>query len=244
MSGTQSTISSPSRVQHDAEGPVRRGVVGAQVQEHEVRVRGAAAHAPFLGHEAQRLLLQVLLGRVERERVELGGARRVVLAQRVAGPGARHHDALQVGVAAEADAVEVPHLALVPVGVRPDPGDRRQRQVIARQRHLDAHVAVALQRQQVIEDREIRGRKALAMRAQPLVHAMQVVEHGVGARGVAQEAQHLGQLRARHPRRRQAVHGRLVDDRVGAEAAVELGDDAVLAAGQVLLRAGSVFLHP
>ena len=68
----------------------------------------------FLGIEAQRFLFGFLLVLGKLERAHLGGARRVVLAQRMAFPGLRHQNAAQARVAVEADAEHVPGFALVP----------------------------------------------------------------------------------------------------------------------------------
>jgi len=51
---------------------------------------------------------------------------RVVLAQRMADPLVGHQDTRHVGVAVEADAEQVEHLALVPVGRHPDAAGRRR----------------------------------------------------------------------------------------------------------------------
>ena len=104
-------------LQHDAKRAMRGGVIGPEVQEHEVLVRVAALHAPLLGVELERRLLLILAQRGKQVGVELGGARRVFLATRVTLPVARQQNALEVRVTLEADAEQVPGLALVPVGV-------------------------------------------------------------------------------------------------------------------------------
>ena len=108
------------QLQRDAEYTVHRGVVGSQVEEHELSVFGGAGHTPLFGLEQQRFLLRVLFFLVETERFHLGGPGRMVLAQGVPFPGGGQQDAAQVGVAAELHAEHVPGFALVPVGVGPD----------------------------------------------------------------------------------------------------------------------------
>ncbi len=132
-------------LQDDAEGTVGRRVVRAEVEEHVVLVLAVALHAPVLGLEAQGFLLQVLLGGVQAVGIELGGARRVVLAQRMAFPGRWHQHAGEERVAIEGDAEHVPDLALVPVGVGPDGDGGRQVQIAFLERDLDHHVTVSLQ---------------------------------------------------------------------------------------------------
>ena len=206
-------------------------MVRAQVQEHVVRVCSAAAHAPFFRNETQCLLLQILLCSIQCVRVEFGGACRMVLAQRMPLPGPRHHDALQVRVAVEDDAVEIPHLAFVPVCIGPDAGRGGQAQIICRESDLDAHVAVTFRGQQMIEDAEVCSRQAFAVRPQSFVDPMEVVEHRVGLRQLTQEAQHPRQVFAAHPHRRQVVDGRLVRDSGSTEALTQLDDNGMFAAG-------------
>src|SRR5919109_2401953 len=78
----------------------------------------------------------------------------IVLAQRVALPVVLHEDAPKVGVALDVDAHEVPDLAFMPVGGRPDRDHRRHRVAVV-QPDLDADARRSLaQREQVVVDRE------------------------------------------------------------------------------------------
>lgn len=193
------------QLQDDTEGTVRRRVVRAQVEEHVVLVGAGAFHAPVFRPEACSLFFKLLLGEVQAEWVEFGGARREVLAQRVTFPGRRHHDARQVRVAREVDTEHVPDFTLVPAGVGPDAGHGRDAQVAFGEGDLDHHVAVTFDRQQVIEHGEIgAARQALALGPQTLVHAMQVIEHDVRLGQVAQEGQDFDEPGARHPQHRHA----------------------------------------
>jgi hypothetical protein len=112
-------------------------------------------------------------------------------------------------VAIELDAEQIPHLALIPVGIGPDRHGARQSQIILRQRHLDAQIAVALDRQQMIENREIGLRQPGPLRAQPLVDRTQVIEHHIGLRQLPQMAQQVEQPLARHPQRGEFIEGGL-----------------------------------
>ncbi|MCY1515733.1 hypothetical protein D9M68_503320 [compost metagenome] len=212
------------QLQDDAERTVGGRVVRAEVEEHEVLVVAVAFHAPVFGLEAQRFLFQVLLGGGQGEGIELGGARRVVLAQRVTLPGRRHHDAGQVRVAGEGDAVHVPHFALVPVGVRPDAGGGRQVEVALGQGDLDHHVTITLQRHQVVEHAEVGGWQAAALGAQTLVDTVQVVEHHVGLGHLTEEGQDFDELFARHPEHRHAGAGGLDGEGLGAKAGIQFDD--------------------
>lgn len=54
-------------LQHQTEGTVRGGVVGAEVQEHVVLVLVATGHAPLFRFEQQVVLLLILFDRIEHE---------------------------------------------------------------------------------------------------------------------------------------------------------------------------------
>src|SRR5919199_4964635 len=81
-------------------------------------------------------------------------ADRVVLAQRVPLPVVVHEDPSEVGVALDPDAHQVPGLALVPVGGRPDLDDARYR-LAGVDPHLEAEPRRARPgREQVVAHRE------------------------------------------------------------------------------------------
>lgn len=61
-------------------------------------------------------------------------------------------------------------------------------QIVFRQRHLEHDVAVAIDRDQVIENGKIRGGQAIAVRAQTFVHAVQVKQHHVRLRQFLQKS--------------------------------------------------------
>ncbi len=212
------------QLQDDAEGTVGRGVVRAQVQEHEVGIFRMFLHAPLFGLESQGFLFEILFGGVQRIGIELGGPRGIVLAQRVPLPVVGHQHALGQRVAIEVDAVHVEHFPLVPVGIGEDAGRGRQAEVVRRKRHLEHHIAVTVDGQQVVENGEVRVGQAAAVSPQALVHAMQVIEHDVGAGQVAQEAQHFDDFFARHPDHRHAGTGVLQGQGVCAELALEFAN--------------------
>lgn len=212
------------QLQDDTERTVRGRVVGAEVEEHVVLVGALALHAPGFRVEACRFLFKLLLGQGQAVGIELGGAGRVVLAQRVAFPGGRHHDAAEVRVAGKVDAEHVPDFALVPVGVRPDTGHGRQVQVAFAERHLDHHIAVTLDRQQVVEHAEVGSWQAAALGAQALVDAVQVVQHAVRFGHAAQEAEHFLELLALDPQHGHAGAGFLGDECFGAKTVVQFDD--------------------
>ncbi|MNQ66696.1 hypothetical protein D3C85_811930 [compost metagenome] len=216
------------QLQDDAEGTVGGGVVRAEVEEHVVLVLAVAFHAPVFRAEARGFLFKLVLGQGQAEGVEFGGARRIVLAQRVTFPGVGHHDPRQVRMAGEGDAVHVPDFPLVPVGVGPDTGDGGQVEVALGQGDLDHYVTITLQRHQVVEHREVGARQAAALGAQALVDAMQVVQHDVGAREVAQELEDVDQLVAADPEHRHASAGRLEGEAFGAKAGIQLYDDVLV----------------
>ncbi len=126
MSGTASTNLLAVELQHDAQHAVRARMVRPEVEEHEIGVRALPLHAPVFRPELQGRLLAVFLVGRQAERLHFGGPGRMLLAQRMALPGRRHENPRQVRMAVERDAEHVPHFALVPVGRRPEVGDRSQ----------------------------------------------------------------------------------------------------------------------
>ena len=112
----------------------------------------------------------------------------IVLAQRVALPVVVHEDPRGVRVAFEADAEEVPDLALVPVRGRPDRDDALHRLAVV-EPDLDAHPRSALaQREEVVVDREALrlrlGDSRVALGARGAALAAREVQVAAGARAV------------------------------------------------------------
>ena len=120
-------------LQHNAQDAVRARMLRAEVEEDEIAVVAAALHAPLFGAEAQRFLFGLLLLFGKLERPHLGGARRMILSQRMPCPAPRHQDALQVRVAGKGDSEHVPYFALVPVRRRPEVRDAVERQGTSRE---------------------------------------------------------------------------------------------------------------
>ncbi len=202
-------------LQHHAEDAVNARVVGAEVQEEEIGRFLVPFHAPLLGPEPERLLLGALLVLVEAVEAHLGRSRGMVLAQRMALPRWGQEDAAQVRMAGEGDAEHVPGFALVPVGVGPEVGDGGNAGGVALQRHLDADVLVPVEGHEMVDEREVAGRLAVAMRAQALVDDGQVEQHPEGRLGFRlEEFQQAAKAAAVAPQRRDAVGRRL--DREGA----------------------------
>ncbi|KPY29270.1 Uncharacterized protein ALO52_05149 [Pseudomonas syringae pv. primulae] len=216
------------QLQDDTERTVGRRVVRAQVEEHVVLVLAGTLHAPGFRIEARCFFFQLLFGQRQAVGIEFGRTRGEVLAQRMAFPGRRHHDAGQVRVAREIDPEHVPHFTLVPVGVWPDTGDGRHAQVAFRQRYLEHDVAVTFYRHQVIEHSEVGARQSAAVSAQALVHAMQVVEHGIGLGHLTQERQDFHQSGALDPQHRHAGASRLGREGLGAKTVVQFNDDVLV----------------
>src|SRR5260370_7982064 len=77
-------------------------------------------------------------------------------------PIVRHHYAAQVRMIEEADAEEVEHFALIPVGATPDSGDGFNHRILARQAALQAQPLIAIDAVQVVDNFEARfGRIAI-----------------------------------------------------------------------------------
>src|ERR687892_1449981 len=114
-----------------------------------------ALHPPFLGAEAQCLLLFLIALLGQGEGIEFSGSRRMILAQRMPFPGGRKQDASQIRMALEADAEEIPNRPLIPVCRGPEIGDGWKRRGIPGERHLEANILVAREGQELIDDGEI-----------------------------------------------------------------------------------------
>src|SRR5690606_25963485 len=144
-------------------------MVRAEIQEHEVAVVAAALHAPLLGAEAERLGLGLVAVVRQREDAHLGRARRMLLAERMTFPRRRHQEPPQALMTLERDAEHVPDFSLVPARGRPEPRYARHRRPLALERDLDSQILVPPVGEEVIDDREVARRLAVAVLAQPLV---------------------------------------------------------------------------
>src|SRR5215469_2868567 len=158
------------------------GMLRTHIEKEEVRILVGPLHPPFLGAETQCLLLGFCLLLRQMEGPHLRRARRVVLAQRMAGPGLGHENSHQVRMAPESNAEHVPNLALVPVGGWPDVGDAVWVRVFSFKWNFDTDVLVAVEGKQVINNGEITLGLGLAVFSWPLVNGSQVVEHPEGPR--------------------------------------------------------------
>jgi hypothetical protein len=211
-------------LEHQAQHAVGARVLGADVEEQEVRVLPAPLEPPLLGPEAEGLLLGDLLRLGQLVGPQLGRPRRVFLAQRVAVPGAGHEQALEVGVAVEAETEHVPRLALVPIGVRPQTCDGGKRRGLPQKRHLDPEVRVALEGEELIDDGEVRSRLPRPPLPLPLVDGGQIEQHPKRSRNLFLEPpQHRRRRVGRDPDRRHVIRGFLGTENVVAEGFFDLG---------------------
>ena len=101
-------------------------------------------------------------------------------------------------------------------------------QIVFRQRHLEHDVAVAVDRNQMIENGKIRGGQAIAVGAQTFVHAVQVKQHHVRLRQFLQEITHLKQLLTLHPHHRYAGAGWLNGKGIRPKAVAQFADHRVI----------------
>jgi hypothetical protein len=208
---------------------VGAGVLGPQVQEEEVGVRAAPRHAPLLGTELERVLFLLLLLLGQAKRTQLGRPGGMVLAERVSLPGRGHQDPAEPRVAVEPDAEEVPCLALVPVRGRPDIGYGGQGGGIAGERHLHPDVLVPVEREKVVNDREIALGLVLSMGPDTLVDRGKIVEHLVrAANAVLQEFQDAVDPVFGYPERRDIVAGGLDSEDVLAKGVLQIIDYRII----------------
>ena len=146
------------KLHDDTEGTVRRWVVRAQVEEHKVLIIGTAFHAPVFWFEGHAFHFQIFFLLCQLKRIELGSTRRVIFTQRMAFPALWHHDTCQVWVPNDINTEHFPGFALIPVGVGKQPGDGRNMQIVFGQCHLEHDVAITFNRNEMVENRKIRGR--------------------------------------------------------------------------------------
>jgi hypothetical protein len=83
-------------LKHNAQHAMRARMLWADIQEDNVAVPARACHAPFLGPEAERLLLGFFFGFGQPELSHFRRSRGMVFSQWVAFPGSRHQDAGEV----------------------------------------------------------------------------------------------------------------------------------------------------
>ena len=122
-------------------------VLGAEIQDQMFLVD------PFEKFGArQRLMGPGILGGIGSH---LGGAERMLLAQRVPFPVLGHEDAAQVPMSGKTDAVHVVHLALVPGGGRPDSGNGGDLRVFPGEFGFDADIARGVEAEKVIIEGEV-----------------------------------------------------------------------------------------
>src|SRR6266508_6035407 len=95
-----------------------------------------ASHEP-IAFDARPELLFGHLQRFRRPRRH-ANLDRIILPQRESLPVLRHQQAPRIRMAVELDAEQVPHLALEPVGGRPDAGDGRHVRVVSVEPHFQA----------------------------------------------------------------------------------------------------------
>ena len=198
------------QLNHNPQDTVCTRMLRSEVQKDEVASVTAALHAPLFGAEPQQLLFLVLLlfGKVKGP--HLSGARGMVFSQRMPYPASRHQYALQVGVPGKRYSEHIPYFAFVPIRRRPKARDAVERQGASVKSNFHPDVFIALEGEQVIDDRERGGRQALPVHPHPVVDRGQVVEHCVRSIDLTLEiSQDFSHTLARSPKRRYPVAGKL-----------------------------------
>ena len=157
MSGTASTITSPSSLQHDAEDAVRAGMVRAEVEEHEVRILAGALHSPLLGPRTLSASSSAACLSSGKRNGSMSVARAGwSLRKRMALPGGRHQNPPQVGMAVK----PMPNMSHVSRSYQFAAGKRRTARRDGEDspregRYLDAEVLVPLEGEQMVDDGEV-----------------------------------------------------------------------------------------
>src|SRR5437667_11499912 len=155
MSGMASFITSPSARTTKRSTPWVEGCCGpmervmSSVARPPSRVsRCTSTSNPARPISASRLQQALPRGR---DAVVLLGLDEV-LAQRMPRPVLRHEDAAEVGVALEGHTEEVEDLALLPVGVAPQAGERGDDRIVARRVDLEREEVAVRVRVEVVDD--------------------------------------------------------------------------------------------
>ncbi len=177
----------------DAEGAVRRRMRGTDVEDRRVLhdLLAVLAYGRALG-EGQRRRLEERLAQTRR----VVPAHRVDVAEAVV-----RQDAPKIGMAEEADAVEVVGLALKPARPRPDRRHAGDRRVVLGHPHLKADPVAGSGGAEVVDGVEAR-------RTGEVVDAADVEQHvEAHLRVVAQEARSARQGRTVEPHREVATEG-------------------------------------
>jgi len=166
----------PVELEDDSQHAMRAGMLGPYVEKHEVRAFAGTLEPPFFRPEAECFLFLVLLVVRQLKRPHFRSPRRMLLAQRMPLPGGRHQNSSEIRMPLEFHTEHVPHLALVPVGARPEirhGGDGGGR---FRQGDLETKVLVSPVGEKMIQNGKIARGLIFAMRAEALVDSSQVVE--------------------------------------------------------------------
>src|SRR5262245_37828604 len=109
----------------------------------------------------------------------------MLLAQGMPLPRAGHQNSLQVWMIVKPDSKHVPDFALIPIGGGPDVGDGWEGWVLTLKRDFQTKVLVAFVREQMIDDREVTVRLAVARGSLPLVNCGQIVKCAVRFRDLS-----------------------------------------------------------
>src|SRR5438105_598673 len=107
----------------------------------------------------------------------------------------------------EHNAEHVSDFTLVPVRIRPNIADGFEREARLHERHLDANVFAAGEREKRVDDRKIARRLTVAMFPHALIDRGEVVQHAVIG---LEPAQQIARLFPRDPVRGNAILGLLV----------------------------------
>src|SRR5581483_6184530 len=97
----------------------------------------------------------------------------MIFTKRMAIPCFRHQNSRQVRMIVEPDAKHVPYFALIPIGRGPDICSSIQSEVVALERYFQPDIFVAIEGQQMVDNREIAIRLALTKFPFPLINRSQ-----------------------------------------------------------------------
>ena len=169
-----------AELQDQSQDAVSPGMLGTDVQEHEVGVLALGFHPIFCGIELQVILLLFLVVVGELKAFHVGGPGRVFFPEGMTFPGFGHQDPPQVWMAGKTDAEHIVDFPFIPVSGGPDVDDALHFRVVGVQSGFDADIGIPVERKQVVDEDEGEFGFAAIRMIGTHVDGRQIVKHPKG----------------------------------------------------------------